>query len=232
VEDIRLFETGKAFGKSLADGHFEEPRLGLAMYGRRFPENWSGGQISVDFFDAKAAAASLLSFLGADPVHFVPSSSRPFLEPGKAAEILKDGETIGWLGAVRRELAVALEIPGTVFYCEIRIDAALKAGTHRAQYRVLPKFPPVIRDIACILSDQVPVGDVLAMVSAAAPEIESARVFDIFTGDKIGDGLKSVAIRLKIQPQDRTLTDADVNSIHTKVVKLLENRFGGKIRTS
>jgi len=232
VEDIRLFETGKAFGKSFTDGHFEEPRLGFVLYGRRLPENWSGGQSALDLFDAKGVAESLLSFLGATPVHFVPTVAKPFLSQGKAAEILKDGETVGWLGVVRRELAAALEIPGTVFYGEIRIGAATRARPPEAQYRALSKYPPVIRDIACILSEQVPVGDVLSMVSALAEEIESATVFDIFTGEKIGQGLKSVAIRVKIQPLDRTLTDADVNSIHTKIVNLLENRFGGKIRTS
>ncbi|MBI5575718.1 MAG: phenylalanine--tRNA ligase subunit beta [Deltaproteobacteria bacterium] len=232
VEDVRLFETGKAYGKSLSEGHFEEPRLGFVMYGKRLPENWSGGQSAVDFFDAKAVAESLLSFLDTAPFHFVPTAAKPFLAAGKAAEILKDGDTIGWLGAVRRELSSALEIPGTVYYGEIRIEAATRSAKRDAQFRAVPKFPPVIRDIACVLSDGVPVGDVLAMVSSAAEEVESATVFDVFTGEKIGEGLKSVAIRVKIQPTDRTLTDADVNSIHTKIVKLLENRFGGKIRTS
>jgi phenylalanyl-tRNA synthetase beta chain len=78
----------------------------------------------------------------------------------------------------------------------------------------------------------VPVGDVLAMVSGLSAEIESASVFDIYMGEKIGEGKKSAAFRVKIQPQDRTLTDNEVNSIHTKIVNLLENRFGGKIRTS
>jgi phenylalanyl-tRNA synthetase beta chain len=78
----------------------------------------------------------------------------------------------------------------------------------------------------------VPVGDVLAMVREVSPEIEKAGVFDIFTGEKIGDGNKSVGIRVKLQPLDRTLTDAEVHSIHSKIVNLLENRFGGKIRTS
>ena len=78
----------------------------------------------------------------------------------------------------------------------------------------------------------VPVGDVLAMIRALSPEIREAEVFDVFTGEKIGAGRKSVAFRVRIQAEDRTLTDADVHSIHTKVVNLLENRFGGSIRIS
>jgi phenylalanyl-tRNA synthetase beta chain len=231
IEDVRLFEVGKAFGKSLAGSHFEDQRLGFVLYGRRLPQNWSGAHASVDFYDAKAIAESLLCFLGAAPFHFIPTSARPFLEPGKAAEIIKDGECVGWVGAVRRELGQALDIPGTVYYGEIRIEAAASAPG-AAQYRPVPKFPPVFRDFACILPAHVPVGDVLAMVSGLSAEIESAAVFDIFMGDKIGAGNKSAAFRVKIQPLDRTLTDNEVNSIHTKIVNLLENRFGGKIRTS
>jgi phenylalanyl-tRNA synthetase beta chain len=86
--------------------------------------------------------------------------------------------------------------------------------------------------VACIFPAGVPVGDVLAMVRAVSPEVDEAGVFDIFTGEKIGEGNKSVGIRVKLQPLDRTLTEAEVHSIHSKIVKLLENRFGGKIRTS
>jgi len=101
-----------------------------------------------------------------------------------------------------------------------------------AIYRPIPKFPPVSRDFACIFPAAVPVGDVLAMVREISPEIEETSVFDVYTGEKIGEGNKSVAFRIRIQPGDRTLTEAEVHSIHTKIVNLLENRFGGKIRVS
>jgi phenylalanyl-tRNA synthetase beta chain len=90
----------------------------------------------------------------------------------------------------------------------------------------------VFRDVACVFPAGAPVGDVLAMVREVSPEVAEAGVFDVFTAEKIGDGNKSVGIRVKLQPQDRTLTEAEVHSIHSKIVNLLENRFGGKIRTS
>jgi phenylalanyl-tRNA synthetase beta chain len=231
VDDIRMFEVGKAFGKSFVEGHFEEPRLGFVMYGRRLPGNWSEGGGPVDFYDAKGVAESILRLLGSDPFHFVPAASRPFLDPGKSTEIVKDGNVIGWVGGVRRELLSALEIPGQTFYGEIRIRAA-QSFPPTVQYRAIPKFPPVFRDVACIFPESVPVGDVLSMVRELSPEIREAQVFDVFTGEKIGAGRKSVAFRVRIQAEDRTLTDAEVHSIHTKIVNLLENRFGGAIRAS
>jgi phenylalanyl-tRNA synthetase beta chain len=231
AEDVRLFETGKVFGYEFAKSHYEEMREAFVMYGRRQAGHWSGGQEPCDFFDAKAIAETLLDYLGAGPVHFIPNSSKRFLEEGKSAEILREGAVVGWVGAVRRELLAALDLPGPVYYGEIRIEAVSGKGIE-PKYSALPKYPPVFRDFACILPIQVPVGDVLAMVQALSPEIASASVFDVFSGEKIGEGAKSVAFRVKIQAMDRTLTDADVNSIHSKIVKLLENRFGGSLRAS
>ncbi|MBP2676217.1 MAG: Phenylalanyl-tRNA synthetase beta chain, partial [Deltaproteobacteria bacterium] len=232
VEDIRLYEIGKSFGKRYVEGHFEEPRLAMILSGKRLPSNWSGVAANVDFYDIKGAMEGLLLHLGAGPLHAVPTVQRPFLEEGKAADLLSQGECIGWFGALRRELLSEYEIPGPVFYGEIRLQAATATPRPVGIYRPLPKFPPVFRDLACVFPASVPVGDVLALVREVAPEIDEAVVFDVFTGEKIGKGFKSVGIRVKFQPSDRTLTDADVHSIHTKVVDLLENRFGGRIRTT
>ncbi|MCL5884463.1 MAG: phenylalanine--tRNA ligase subunit beta [Deltaproteobacteria bacterium] len=231
IDETRLFEIGKAFGRRFEPRHFEEPRLAFVACGSRIPETWSGGEVAVDFYDVKGVAEALLRDLGARPIHFVPTSSRPFLAEGKAADILRDGAVVGWAGAVRRELLDGLDIPGTAFYCEIRIQDALRAATAPVRYREIPKFPPVSRDYSCVFPDAVPVGDVLSTIRAVSPEIEFASVFDVFTGEKIGEGQKSVAFRVRFQAPDRTLTDAEVNSIHTKILKLLENRFGGQIRS-
>jgi phenylalanyl-tRNA synthetase beta chain len=232
IEDVRLFEVGKSFGKRYVEGHYEEPRLGMILCGERLPSNWTGGSAPLDFYDVKGTMEGLLLHLGAGPLHSVPTRQRPFLEDGKAADLLAHGEIIGWFGAIRRELLAEYDIPGPVFYGEIRLQAAIAAPPAVGMYRPLPKYPPVFRDLACVFPDSVPVGDVLALVRETAPEIEEAIVFDVFTGEKIGKGFKSVGIRVKFQPADRTLTDADVHSIHTKVVDLLENRFGGRIRTT
>lgn len=232
VDDVRLFEAGNAYGKSFVEGHFQEPRLGLILRGRRLPSAWSGGPVPADFFDLKGMVTALLSHVGAGTAHVVPTRARPFLADGKAADIVIGGETVGWLGAVRPELLSEYELPGPVFYAEIRIQAVLAAQPAARPYRPLTKFPPVFRDIACVFPAAIPVGDVLSMVREVSPEVEEAAVFDVYMGEKIGEGKKSVAIRVKLQPSDRTLTDSEVHSIHTKIVDLLENRFGGKIRTS
>ena len=232
IDDVRLYEGGKSFGKSLVEGHFEEARLGVILCGKRLPGDWSGADAPADFFDMKGVVEPLLLHLCASPVHVVPTRLRPFFEEGKAADVLRDGETVGWFGAIRAELLAEFELPGPVFYAEIRLAKATASPPAPGRYAPLPKFPPVFRDLACVLPDAVPVGDVLSMVREVSPEVVEAGVFDIFMGEKIGEGNKSVGIRVKLQSFDRTLTEAEVHSIHSKIVNLLENRFGGKIRTS
>jgi len=232
IGDVRLYEGGKAFGKSYVEGQFEEARLGVILYGKRLPGDWSGADAAADFFDMKGVVEPLLLHLGASPVHVVPTALRPFFEEGKAADVLRDGEAVGWFGAIRKELLAEYDLAGPVFYGEICLARATASPPPPGRYAPLPKFPPVFRDVACVFPGGIPVGDVLAMVREVSPEVEEAGVFDIFTGEKIGEGNKSVGIRVKLQPLDRTLTEAEVHSIHSKIVKLLENRFGGKIRTS
>ncbi|MBP2686973.1 MAG: phenylalanyl-tRNA synthetase, beta subunit, partial [Deltaproteobacteria bacterium] len=220
IDDVRLYEGGKAFGKSYVEGHFEEPRLGVILCGKRLPGDWSGVDAPADFFDMKGVVEPLLLQLCASPVHTVPTRLRPFFEEGKAADILRDGEVVAWFGAIRKELLEEYALTGPVFYGEIRLAKATAAPPPPGRYAPLPKFPPVFRDVACIFPAGVPVGDVLAMVRAISPEVEEASVFDIFTGEKIGAGNKSVGIRVKLQSLDRTLTEAEVHSIHSKIVNL------------
>ena len=232
IDDVRFYEGGKAFGKSYVEGHFEEPRVGVILCGKRLPGDWSGADAPADFYDMKGVVEPLLLHLCASPVHVVPTRLRPFFEEGKAADILQGGEVVAWFGAIRKELLEEYALTGPVFYGEIRLAKATAAPPPPGRYAPLPKFPPVFRDVACVFPAAVPVGDVLAMVREVSPEVDQAGVFDVFTGDKIGEGSKSVGIRVKLQPLDRTLTEAEVHSIHSKILDLLENRFGGKIRTS
>ncbi|HEY3490733.1 MAG TPA: phenylalanine--tRNA ligase subunit beta [Candidatus Deferrimicrobiaceae bacterium] len=232
IDEIRLFETGKAFGKSYERFHFEEPRIAFALYGHRLPGAWSGAHEGVDFFDVKGISEGVLNVLGAGPVHFVPTGSRPFYVEGQAADIIMKGEIVGWVGVISHDLLSEFNIERPVCYAELRLPVALSNEPHPALHREIPKFPPVFRDYACIVPSVAAVGDILAMVRELSPEIASASVFDVFTSDKIGEGKKSIAFRVKLQPSDRTLTESEVNSIHTKILNLLDNRFGGKIRTS
>jgi phenylalanyl-tRNA synthetase beta chain len=232
IEEVRLFEAGKAFGKGMESTRFEEQRIACAMHGHRLPESWSGSRDWVDFFDVKGVVETLLDVLGAGRTHFVPAASRPYFAEGQGAEIILDGQIAGWAGVLSHGLLAAYEIDRPVCYAEIRVPVALSRVAPPALHREIPKFPPVFRDYACVVPSVVAVGDILAMVRELSPEIESASVFDVFTGEKIGEGRKSVAFRVKLQPADRTLTESEVNSIHTKILNLLDNRFGGKIRTS
>jgi phenylalanyl-tRNA synthetase beta subunit len=151
--------------------------------------NWSGGQAGADFFDAKAVAESV-RFLGAAPIHFL-LRDPAFLESRKIRgnpERWRD-RRVG--GAVRRRLAQALEIRDDILRRDPRIATAVRSPA--AQYRAMPKFPPVFRDIARILPSTCLWGTCWPWSPSCRRKSNPAAVFDIFTGEKIGEGCKSVA---------------------------------------
>lgn len=230
--DVRFFEFGKAFGKSMELSHYEEPRLGVVMCGQRIPEGWSAqDRASADFFDLKGVVSGVLSSFGAGTCHFFPSVGRPFFQEGRGAEVIINGEVVAWLGLLRRDLLDAFEISVPVLFAEIRSLAVLSEISRPPKHLPVSRFQPIDRDIACVLPAEVASADVAAMVRELGCGIESVSVFDVFVGEKIGDGKKSVAFRVRIQPTERTLTEEEVQGIHSNIVELLKNRFGGRIRS-
>jgi phenylalanyl-tRNA synthetase beta chain len=230
AEEARLFEIGKVFGRSHAASLHERERIALVLYGKRVPLGWNSRE-EADFHDLKGVVETLFrSAASASLVHVVPTADLPWLAPGKGGKVLVDGAEAGWIGAVNRRLTDSWDIPGTAWCAEIDLASIAASPAGAAKYAPIPKYPPVARDYACLLPAAVPVGDVEAMLLQLAPEVADARVFDVYSGDRIEAGKKSVAFRVRLQSPERTLTDVEVERIHTNILKLLENRFGGRLR--
>jgi phenylalanyl-tRNA synthetase beta chain len=204
--------------------------VGLVLYGKRLPRGWNSRD-EADFHDLKGAVETLFRVAGSSSlVHVVPAAEPPWLAPGRGGRILADGVEAGWMGAVDRRLSASWDIPGTAWCAELDLSAVAASPAGAAKFAPLPKYPPVGRDYAVLLPIAVPAGDVEAMILQVAPEVEEARVFDVYAGERIEAGRKSVALRVRIRSGERTLTENEVERIHSNILKLLENRFGGRLR--
>ncbi|WP_380872847.1 phenylalanine--tRNA ligase beta subunit [Sphingomonas sp. DBB INV C78] len=216
---IRLFEIGRRY---LADA--ERPTLGFVLAGEKSPRNWQTGRATgFDAYDAKAEAIAILAAVGApvDRLQLMEAVS-PVYHPGRSASLRLGPKTVlAEFGELHPATARAFDVEGTVIAGEIHLDAipAKRAsGFMRTAYRP-PALQPVTRDFAFLLpADKAADELVRAVKGADKVAIIDARLFDLFTGQGVPEGQKSLAIEVTLQPAEKTFTDADLQAITAKVV--------------
>jgi phenylalanyl-tRNA synthetase beta chain len=190
--------------------------------------SWQGGEASNDFFALKGALEALAGQLGTT-LSFA-AIDEPFLHPGRAASIGIDGVPSGWIGELHPlvcrewdiETAVAFEVP--------LAPLAATANTGEEIYEDVTTFPAVYQDLAVVLPREVPVEHARLFVLAAGRGLlRTVEVFDLYEGEQVGEGGKSVAMRLEFQAADRTLTDEEVGAQRAVIEATLE-QIGGSLR--
>ncbi len=226
-EDLRLFEIGMVFADS-AGSPAQAEHLGGLCCGRAAPAHWSGKSREVDFFDLKQDVEWMLQNLFEEPVSFV-AAEHPALHPGQSARVLREGSEVGWLGALHPALARGLDIARPLFLFEFCMPQ--RDGRRAAQYHPISRFPAVRRDLSVVVDESVRAGDCLAVAAEAAGGIlRDLQLFDVYRGQGIDSGKKSLALGLIFQDASSTLTDDDVDTAVTQVLDALRDRVGGALR--
>jgi phenylalanyl-tRNA synthetase beta chain len=224
----RLFELGRRYFRAKDGTSNEKPTLGIVLAGEKTPRGWATGKAAVyDAFDGKAAAMILLEAAGA-PVGnlMVMGEAGPQFHPGQSATLrLGPKNVLARFGMLHPATLKALDIDGPVAAVELFLDAipAKKAGKGPVSF-ARPSFSPpalqsVSRDFAFLVPEDVAAGDLLRAVQGSdKANIVSARVFDLFTGEGVPEGKKSLAIEVTLQPSEASFKDADLKAIADKVV--------------
>ncbi len=226
-ERVRFFEVGRIY-TGTTDNIEQHRQIGGVLCGSRFDEQWSEKQRPVDFFDAKADVEELLSFAGGDTT-FV-AEEHPSLHPGQSARIYKDGQAIGWLGALHPKLNKPLGFDGKVYVFELALSATLAAQV--PSFEVLSRFPANRRDLALLVDENVTAGEIEHCLNGVESDIlKSIQLFDVYTGDGVELGKKSIAIAFHIQHGERTLTDEEVEALMLTVTQKLEQELKAVIRS-
>ncbi|MEO1247573.1 MAG: phenylalanine--tRNA ligase subunit beta [Pseudomonadota bacterium] len=225
---VRLFETGKSFGGT-PEAPEETLRIAGLASGAVVPEQWSSQDQGVDFFDIKADVYALLELRGGtDDITFV-AGEHPALQPGQAADIRRDGKSIGVAGKLHPHVAKVFGIKKSVFLFELDAAAALHCDAPSAVE--VSKYPVIRRDIAVLVAENVSAADLVAAVKGSAKAlIKDVRIFDIYMGQGIEAGLKSVALGLILQETSRTLTDHDADCAMAAAVQILQEKFAARLR--
>ncbi|MDR7091042.1 phenylalanine--tRNA ligase subunit beta [Cellvibrio fibrivorans] len=225
---VRLFESGLRFVPS-ADGLKQEAMLAGLIYGSRAPESWANVAEVVDFFDLKGDLESLLALTGDESAFTAKAGSHNALHPGQTAEIYRDGEWQGVIGALHPSLQQQLDIPQSVYLFEVRLSSLLKAQI--PAFISLSKFPEVRRDLALLVDRDLAADKLLTAVKGQAGEhLIDLKVFDVYMGKGIDPHRKSVAMGLTFQHPSRTLNEDEINASIDSIVQYLGVNFSATLR--
>jgi phenylalanyl-tRNA synthetase beta chain len=223
---IRLFETGLVY-LNTASGLQQVPRIAGVLCGDVLPEQWSESARKVDFFDLKGDVEALLTASGLNAVFA--KTSHPALHPGQSAVISAEGQEIGLLGLLHPQVQKQLDLDVPVYVFELDLPSLLRARV--PVFASLSRFPEVRRDLAVLVGRDVPAEALVAAIRQEGSEVlQSAKIFDVYTGKGVDNGLKSVALGLILQGFSRTLTDDEVEAEVQRAVRALKQNFGATLR--
>ncbi|HCA5141800.1 TPA: phenylalanine--tRNA ligase subunit beta [Acinetobacter baumannii] len=228
---VRFFELGLRFDYQKANSIQDLkqiPTLALVAVGSREPESWHAKPQPMDFFDFKGEVEEILG-AGRVKVEYV-RSERPWLHPGQSAEILVDGQSIGYLGRLHPSLENELDLSITWV---AELDQAAVLQSYVSNFTELSRFPSVRRDIALLISDNINVRDIQQLIEKTGGELlDSTWLFDVYTGQGVEEGKRSLAFALLWQHPSRTLEDAEIKSGMDNIIQVLENTYQATLRAS
>lgn len=235
--NVALFEIGSVYHTgeaSLTRLPQEKPRLSLLLSGSLKPSGWSRKAEPADFYEAKGLLEAVFRRLGLEGSIAYESAAPDGFHPGRTAAVKlraeRGPETIGYVGQLHPELQREFDLPDT-YVAEIELAPVYEHADRRIEYRSLPRFPSVERDLAVVVDTAVAGGALTDAIRQVAGELlESVSVFDVYTGDRLGQGKKSVALAMVYRHGDRTLTDEEVTEVHSRVLTELEQSFGAELR--
>jgi phenylalanyl-tRNA synthetase beta chain len=228
--DVRLFELAKSFTlQPGADLPREEEWLVGVIYGSRAEASWHAPSENVDFFDLKGVVEKLLEGLRVREVNFSGEGLPPYFRYGAA--VGAGDVTLGWLGELLPTVAERLDLEGTLLVFLLNFEVLCDRAEPFPLYTPLPRYPAVYRDVALVLAENVPAGRVVQTLHRhGAPWLEEARLFDVYEGQPIPAGKRSLAFHLIYRDPERTLTDDVVDQHHAALIKALADELGAELR--
>jgi len=221
-ESAALFELAKVYipkALPLTELPEEKPVLTIGMYGKK------------DFYDLKGVIEGIVAQFGVRGVDFEPISDCPYLHPGRAAAVAVGGETFGVFGEVHPDVADRYGIGAKAYLAELNMKVLFANMQIVSEYEAVPRFPAIRRDIAMLVRDEVLVRDIENTIRERSGKlVETVKLFDVYKGQNVPDGHKSVAYSISFRAPDRTLTDDEVQAVMKKILENLEGKVGAQLR--
>jgi phenylalanyl-tRNA synthetase beta chain len=214
-KNVRLYELGNIYRKAAREDELPDERmqLTLGMYGEG------------DFFTLKGVAEELFRTLGMGKKRlYVNGEKKPYLHPGRQAQIRYEGKCLGYLGELHPRVAGTYEIKERVCVAVFDMPEILPFATFDRKYKGVPKYPAVTRDLSMVVPKEIQAGEIEAVFETKGGSyLEKVELFDVYEGSQIGDGFKSLAYNLLFRAKDKTLEEGDISPALDKILKALES---------
>jgi len=225
---VRLFEYGVRFTSRGGEITEEDVFAGI-ISGNFYQEHWEGKQAGMDIFDIKSDIYANFMLTNAHAEFRFDGAEHPVLRPGRTARIERNGQLIGWMGELHPALVAKLGLSTAPLLFEYLAEPALEREP--VSYQAISKFPQVRRDLAVVVDEDLPVSDLVREVAErGGPLLREVVVFDIYAGESVDSGRKSVALGLILQEKSRTLNDTEVDGVVDTVTQALADKFAATIR--
>ena len=225
--DLKLFEFGKSYHKFL-NGYEEHKHLTLSISGNRNKESWTNPQKSTDFFLLKGYVTAILSRLGIEKISNAPVRSDVFAE---GTSISYNNDTLVEMGVVKKSVLKHFGIKQDVYFADFNWDLVLKIITGKIKYTEIPKYPEVRRDLALLIDQNTTYESIYKLAKQTEKSLlKDVNLFDVYEGEKLPEGKKSYALSFTIQDSTKTLTDAQIDKIMTKLQQTFETELGAVLR--
>lgn len=219
IDQAATFECGHVFTPDDMAG-VEETRICIGMYGD-----------DVDFFVLKGLVEKIFERVGLGGHKYIADGENTSFHPGRCADILCDNKYLGTIGEVHPQVLSNYGIGKRVYIAEIDLDTVYSLANDTIIFKSLPKYPAITRDIALVVEDKIEVASIEEVImDNAGGLVEACRLFDVYKGDQIGQGYKSVAYSIVYRSLEKTLTDDDVVAVHDKILAQLKARLGAELR--
>ena len=225
VKDISIFEIGKSFFQR-GENYGEENKVAVLMSGDYY--YGIGNQKQVDFFVIKGVMEELLDFLGFNGRYslVMPKELPEQFHPGQSADISINNDMVGRIGKVHPQKAKE-----DVFVMEMNLDKILEKKTAKMKYKEISKYPAVKKDLAMVVDKNLTNREIEMVIKKAAGNLlTDITLFDVYTGEHVEEGKKSMAYSLTFLAKDRTLTDDEINSMLEKIIQEVEKKLGASLR--
>jgi phenylalanyl-tRNA synthetase beta chain len=228
--DVKLFEMGRVFKQPHDKLQPDETEfLALVLSGASWEDDWRYRR-PIDFYDMKGAVQTVLGVLNLTGFT-IERAGVEYLHPGQSAAVVRDGLVLARFGRLHPRVESLYKFRQAVFVAEIELESLLQLGGSQVRYSALPKLPAASRDVSALLADSVSWGEVEAAIAGLAiKEIVSLKVFDVYRGKGIPEGVRSVSFRVTYRGSDQTLSDEDVAPLQERVREIMQRRFGAQFR--